>query len=170
MKKNSLRIAIVRGEAMRLVLLILLALVLVAAGAASGAAMVAKTEGATSVQLSAGAGFAGIRSRGNVLGRLRRGRIVATANVHLNGCASRSQLNNGLTECRGKGITFRTLGDTSWRVRLHGRGISAAGIARGCLILDARDTGSTGTFRIGEKEARPWPRRRTGYRLGAGTC
>jgi hypothetical protein len=155
---------------MRLVLLSLFALVLVAAGAASGAATVAKTEGATSVQLNGGAGLASIRSRGNVLGRVRRGGIVATANVHVNGCASKTQRNNGLVECRGKGITFRTLGDTSWRVRLRGRGISASGIARGCLILDARDTGSTGTFRIGGEEAHPWPRQRTSYRLGAGTC
>ena len=59
------------------------------AGAAHGAA--AKTSGAVSLQLADGAGFAKVRNHGTFIGRVKRGKIVATPNVKLNGCESRSE-------------------------------------------------------------------------------
>ena len=139
------------------------------AGAAHGA--VAKTSGATYLQLADGAGFAKVRNRGPFFGRVKRGKIVATSNVHLNGCESRGDTNDNMIRCKGRGITFNTVGAERWRLRLRGRGISGSGFIHGCLVLDARDTGSTGTFRRGLiGDPKPWPKSRTRYTLGTGTC
>jgi hypothetical protein len=130
-----------------------------------------KTDGATLLQLMDGHGFASTRVRGTFFGRVDRGRIIATRNVSVAGCESRRRLANGFRLCRGQNITFHTPSDTRWRVRLRGHGISATGWVRGCLRLDARNSGSTGTFEIGfDGNERAWPRSLTSYRLGSGRC
>jgi len=76
-----------------------------------------------------------------------------------------------MIRCKGRGITFNTVGAERWRLRLRGRGISGSGFIHGCLVLDARDTGPTGTFRRGLiGDPKPWPKSRTRYTLGTGTC
>jgi hypothetical protein len=155
-----------------LALLLTLLPLVVVTDTSAARSVVAKTDGATYLQLEDGHGFAATRSRGTYFGRVERGRIVATANVSENGCERRRRLAHGLRLCRGRDITFHTPSDRRWRVRLHGHGISATGFVRGCLTLDARNSGSTGSFKIGrpDGDSRPWPRARTSYRLGAGTC
>jgi hypothetical protein len=142
--------------------------------AAPGAAapIAGKTDGATFLQLQDGHGFAGTRLRGNYFGRVDHGRIVASKNVLESGCDHRRRLGNGLRLCRGHDITFHTPSSERWRVRLRGDGVSATGWVRGCLRLDARNSGSTGTFRRGSffSDPRPWPRTLTSYRLGNGSC
>lgn len=149
-----------------------LAVVTAVAVAASmaGAAHGAKTPGAVSLQLSDGAGFAKVRNRGNFIGRIKRGKIVATRNVSLNGCESRKRVGGNMTRCRGRSITFNTVSAGRWRVRLRGRGISASGFVRGCLVLDARNSGDTGSYRRGEGDWHSWPRSRTRFTLGSGSC
>jgi hypothetical protein len=149
----------------------MLVLVLAAASACPAEAVVAKTDGAEYVQLQDGHGFASIRVRGSFFGRVRRGRIVATSNVSENGCEARKRLEHGFRLCRGRDITFWTPADTRWRVRLRGHGVSATGFVKGCLRLDARDSGSTGSFKLGSGgDMRSWPRSLTNYRLGTGAC
>jgi hypothetical protein len=141
------------------------------AASMAGAAHGAKTSGATYLQLADGEGFAKVRNRGPFFGRVKRGKIVATSNVHVNGCESRSDTNDNMIRCKGRGITVNTVGAERWRLRLRGRGISGSGFIHGCLVLDGRDTGSTGTFRRGLiDDPKPWPRSRTRYTLGTGTC
>jgi hypothetical protein len=173
MKKDSRKLPIVRRDhpLRRFSLLVLvLAVGLAASTAASGGRTLAKTEGADYLQLKDGAGFASVRIRGNFFGRVSRGKIVATRYVNMNGCERRKALAHGRVRCRGSNLTFITPTDRRWRVRLRGRGISATGFVRGCLRLDARDIGETGEFRIGSGSLRPWPRSRTSYRLGSGSC
>jgi hypothetical protein len=171
MKKDSSPSAIFRDEHMRRFSAALVAVAVAAstAGAAHGA--VAKTSGGVALQLADGAGLAKVRSSGTFIGRVRRGKIVATSNVDVNGCESRGEAEGNMIRCKGRGITFSTLGAERWRLRLRGRGISGSGFVHGCLVLDARDSGSTGTFRRGlETDPQPWPRSSTRYRLGTGTC
>jgi hypothetical protein len=148
---------------------ILLVAVAVAASMA-GAAHGTETPGAVSLQLYDGAGFAKIRNRGNFIGRVRRGKIVATQNVTLSGCESRKKLGANMTRCRGRSITFNTVSASRWRVRLRGRGISASGFVRGCLVLNGRNSGDTGSYRRGEGDWHAWPRSRTRFQLGSGSC
>jgi hypothetical protein len=149
---------------------VVLALAAVSAAYPAGP-VVGRTGGATFVQLTDGHGFASTRVRGTYFGRIDRGRIIATRNVSEAGCEARRRLQNGFRLCRGRNITFHTPSDARWRVRLRGHGISATGWVRGCLRLDARNSGSTGTFKIGFDGAeRPWPRSLTTYKLGSGSC
>lgn len=148
---------------------------LVALAASSAAhradAVVAKTDGADFIQLHEGHGYASIRVRGNFFGRVDRGRIVATSNVSENGCEARKQLEHGFHLCRGHDVTFRTPVESRWRVRLRGHGISASGFVRGCLRLDGRNSGRTGSYRVGfRSQLKSWPRRLARYRLGSGSC
>jgi len=171
MKNDSPRGAIFRVEQMRRFAVLLVAVAVAASMAGASHGSVAKTSGAAYLQLADGAGFAKVRNRGPFFGRVKRGKIVATSNVHVNGCESRSDTNGNMIRCKGRGITFNTVGADRWRLRLRGRGISGSGFIHGCLVLDARDTGSTGTFRRGLiGDPKPWPRSRTRYTLGTGTC
>jgi hypothetical protein len=139
------------------------------AGAAHGAA--AKTSGGVYLQFSDGAGLAKVRNQGTFIGRVKRGKIVATRNVSVNGCESRSDTKKNMTRCKGREITFNTVGAGKWRLRLRGRGIYSSGFVRGCLVLDGRDTGSTGTFRRGlDGDPQPWPRFRRKFTLGSASC
>ena len=150
------------------VLLVAVAVAASTAGAAHGT--VAKTSGAASLQLFDGAGFAKVRNRGTFIGRVKRGKIVATPNVNVNGCESRGDTNDNMIRCRGRGITFNTVGAGRWRLKLAGRGIYGSGFVRGCLVLDGRDTGSTGTYQRGGENRHAWPRSRQRFRLGSGSC
>ena len=88
---------------------VLIVAVAVAASMAGAAhASVAKTSGAVSLQLKDGAGLAKVRNRGTFFGRVRRGKIVATPNVHVNGCESRGETNGNMIRCKGREITFYT--------------------------------------------------------------
>jgi hypothetical protein len=129
----------------------------------------ASTPGSVSLEFRNGAGVAKVRFRGNFLGHVDQGRVIATSNVILSGCEFRKRLADGRILCRGTALGFRTLSSTRWRLTLSGRGISAGGFVRGCMTLDGVDMGVTGTFRKGTNPAwRPWPRTATGYRLGLG--
>ena len=112
-----------------------------------------------------------VRDRGTFIGRVKRGKIVATSNVNVNGCESRSETNDNMTRCKGREITFNTVGAGRWRLRLRGRGIYGSGFVHGCLTLDGRDTGETGAFRRGlDGDEQPWPHSRTRFTLGSGSC
>jgi hypothetical protein len=154
---------------MRLLLLVLsVALALLAASATAGAT-VDRTLGSVYVQFQRGAGSAKVRFTGNFFGTVNHGRIVATNNVNLSNCASRENLTDTLTVCRGDYINFRTLPGTRWRVRLVGRGIFTTGFVRGCMTLDGRDSGKVGFFKIGRNgDFRSWPRVARTYKLGQG--
>lgn len=171
MKKDSAQKAIFRAERMRRLSVVAVAVAVMASTAGAAHGVVAKTAGGVYLQLSDGAGVAKVRNGGNFFGRVQRGKIVVTANVHVNGCESRGNTKNNMVRCKGRGLTFSTVGAQRWRVRLRGRGISGTGFVRGCLVLNARDSGSTGTFRRGiGSDLRAWPRKRTRYKLGSGSC
>jgi hypothetical protein len=171
MKKDSPVGAIVRLKQMRRVAAVFVAVAVAASTAGAVHAAVAKTSGAVYLQLSNGAGLAKVRNQGTFIGQVKRGRIVATPNVSLHGCESKRKVGGNMVRCRGRGITFITVGADTWRLRLRGRGIYGSGFVRGCLVLDGRSSGSTGTFRKGMgDEPDPWPRARTPYKLGTGSC
>ena len=150
------------------VVLVAVAVAASMAGAAHGA--VAKTSGAASLQLVGGAGFAKVRNHGTFIGRVKRGKIVATPSVNVNGCESRGDTNDNMTRCEGRGITFSTVGAGTWRLKLKGRGIYGSGFVHGCLVLDGRNTGSTGTYQRGGEDPHSWPRFRRRFTLGSGSC
>ena len=138
-------------------------------GATHGVA--AMTDGGVYLQLSDGAGLAKVRNRGNFFGQVKHGKIVATPNVSVNGCESKSETKSNMVRCKGSAITFSTVNAGKWRLKLRGRGIYGSGFVRGCLVLDGRDSGSTGTFRRGlGSDPQPWPRSRTRFKLGSGSC
>jgi len=147
----------------RFLLIVLLAgLVVVPAASAS-------TPGSVSLEFKSGAGVAKVRFRGNFLGRVVQGRIVATTNVILGGCEVRQRLADGRNLCRGSDLTFRTPSYSRWRLTLGGRGINAGGVVRGCMTLNGVDAGPTGYYRkAGSMAWRAWPRTATNYRLGLG--
>jgi hypothetical protein len=150
---------------------VLIVAVAVAASMAGAAHVsVAKTPGAVSLQLDDGAGLAKVRNRGTFFGRVRRGKIVATPNVNVNGCESRGDTNDNMIRCKGREITFNTFGAGKWRLRLRGHGISGSGFVHGCLVLDGRQTGPTGTYQRGDSDPKPWPRQRRRFALGSGSC
>jgi hypothetical protein len=129
----------------------------------------ASTPGSVSLEFREGAGVAKVRFRGNFLGHVVQGRVIATSNVILSGCEYRRRLADGRNLCRGTGLNFRTPSYVGWRLTVGGRGISASGFVRGCMTLDAVDVGLPGSFRKGTNPAwRPWPRTATSYRLGLG--
>jgi hypothetical protein len=75
-----------------------------------------------------------------------------------------------MTRCEGRGITFSTVGAGTWRLKLKGRGIYGSGFVHGCLVLDGRNTGSTGTYQRGGEDPHSWPRFRRRFTLGSGSC
>jgi hypothetical protein len=154
---------------MRLLVFLCVFIALAATTASAASATVDRTAGGVYVEFQRGAGSAKVRFRGNFFGRVAHGRVVATKNVNLGGCATRESLSDTLTVCRGDGVTFRTVSGTTWRVRLVGRGIFTTGFVRGCMTIDARNSGITGVFKIGTRSSwRAWPRLARTYRLGWG--
>jgi hypothetical protein len=154
---------------MRLLVLLSVFVALAGTSASAASATVDRTPGGVYVEFQRGAGSAKVRFRGNFFGLVGHGRIVATKNVNLSGCASRESVSDTLMVCRGDRIKFRTLAGTTWRVRLIGRGIFTTGFVAGCMTLDARNSGPTGVFKIGASSNwRAWPRLARTYRLGSG--
>lgn len=152
-----------------------LSLVVLLAVPAAGATITPRTPGSVYLQFQKGAGVAKVRYKGNFLGRIARGRIVATRNVTVSGYATRRVLLSGLIEYRGPNsqstfMGFRTPQPPArWRLRLFGRGIYASGFVGGCMTLNGVDAGPTGLYKIGQDGVfHAWPRAATAYRLGVG--
>jgi hypothetical protein len=135
-------------------------------GALGAQAVAARTPGSVQLSLQAGRGLAVIQLRGALLGRIRAGRIVATRNVAVRCWKYRTKLASGLIRYRGRGEGCASItlyvssqnGDAPWHVRIRGRGINVSGVARGSLTLDGANTGPTGTYSIGGRAKKPWPR------------
>jgi hypothetical protein len=135
-------------------------------GALGAQAVAARTPGSVQLSLQAGRGLAVIQLRGALLGRIRAGRIVATRNVAVRCWKYRTKLASGLIRYRGRGEDCASItlyvssqnGDVPWHVRIRGRGINVSGVARGSLTLDGANTGPTGTYSIGGRAKKPWPR------------
>jgi len=171
MKKDSPQIAILRVERMRRLSVAVLAVAVMALTAGAAHAVVAKTQGGGWIELFDGKGLAKIRKHGTFIGTVRRGKIVATENVVVSGCERRTTIGRNKVRCRGRDLKVITIGAMKWRMKLRGRGISGSGNVRGCLVLDGRNSGPTGTFRRNRQgDPRPWPRSRTRYTLGSGSC
>ena len=137
--------------------------------ASAARATVERTPSSVYLQLLDGRGTAKVRYRGNFLGRMGRGRIVATKNVIVSGWEGRRGLSSGMIRYRGRHLSFRTPPSANWRLRLYGRNIDASGFVRGCMALNGADSGDPGEYRIGEgNPLHHWPRTRTGYKLGGG--
>jgi hypothetical protein len=130
-----------------------------------------RTPGSVALSLQSGRGLSVIMSRGSLLARVRGGRIVATGNVIVRCWRSKTRLDSGLFQYRGRGdgcryITLRVFSDTgTWRVSIRGHGINVSGVVRGSLTLDGADTGSVGTYAIAGRPAKPWPRTRHTFAL-----
>jgi hypothetical protein len=173
MKKVSPPTAIVHGEGMRRfsVVLVFVAVASAASTVEAAHGLVAKTDGGGWIELFNGAGLAKIRHHGTFIGNVRRGKIVAPASVLVTGCEHRTTLGGNRVRCKGRELRVITIGASKWRLKLRGRGISGSGKVRGCLVLDGRNSGSTGTFRRNlQGDPKPWPRSRTRYTLGSGSC
>ena len=133
-------------------------------GALGAQTVAARTPGSVQLSLQDGRGLAVIQLRGALLGRIRAGRIVATRNVVVRCWKYRTELASGLIRYRGRGedcasITLYVSSQNgTWHVRIRGRGINVSGVARGSLMLDAANTGPTGTYSIGGRAKKPWPR------------
>jgi hypothetical protein len=152
---------------LRRLLLIALLVGLLAVPAAN--ATVERTPGSVALEFKYGAGWAKVRFRGNFLGHVAKGRVIATSNVILSHCGYRRRLADGRIVCRGTALGFRTPPYARWRLSLSGRGIFASGYVRGCMTLNGVDVGNPGSFRRGENSMfRLWPRTATTFRLGDG--
>jgi hypothetical protein len=163
---------------MRLSLVVLLSVTFVGVAAARLNAYTARTDGGVSLELRNGNGFAKIRRRGAFLGHVKTGRIWATNVVHVSGYGSKVRLGPNLVRYTRKksdrapgmfmGIFVKS--DVNWQIKIRGRRISGAGgSVRGCLVLNAYDRGKRGDWRMGSRSG-DWPRGRTRYELGEGSC
>jgi hypothetical protein len=141
----------------------------VVAAPTSSAAILGRTPGSAEIELKAGAGVAKIRFRGTLIGYVVRGRIAATNNITVTGWESRRRISPTQMAYRGTELRFKVFNtEGRWRLRLNGRGISAAGFVRGCMTLNAFDVGPTGWYRIQSPDFKRWPRQATTYKLGLG--
>jgi hypothetical protein len=154
---------------LRRLFFVLLLVGLLAVPASAARAALQRTPSSAYLQLLDGRGTAKVRYLGNFLGRIGRGRIVATRKVTVSGWSHRRVMSSGLIAYRGRHLSFRTPPDARWRLRLYGRNIDASGFVRGCMRLNGADSGDPGDYRIGESNPlHRWPRTSTGYRLGGG--
>ena len=149
----------------RTTFLTLLAAVSLAAGSAADAriATTFRTPGAQWVELRSGNGRAVFTRRGVVNINVSRGRVRV---VDLPGgtrprrdCNRRGiRVRPSAYEYRGRNVRCLVSGAGPWQVVVIGRGIYASGRARGSLTLDGVNVGSRGTYRIGTRDSRRWPR------------
>jgi hypothetical protein len=138
--------------------LVILLVGLLAMPAAGAQGTVARTPGAVELSRKDGHGFAKISRRGTLLGRVRRGRVVATRNVFVGHWSSKRRVSDDRVAYRGTRMTLRVYSsDGRWRVRLRGRGINVSGVVNGWLTLDGVNSGSTGLYSIEGRRYRPWP-------------
>jgi hypothetical protein len=83
---------------------------------------------------------------------------------------ARERLHGEETEARGDFMGIWVANDVKWHIKMRGRGIWGGGPSiRGCLVLEGVDHGETGEWHVGSRSGE-WPRARTRYRLGKGTC
>lgn len=144
-------------------LLVIAAVAIEAAGAARGDVAQTRTPGAQWVVVSNGNGRAAIVRRGSFLVRVERGRVRV---IDLPGgsrpsrrCNRRgNRVSDATVEYRGRDVRCRVWGEGPWQLIVRGRGIDGSGVVRGSLTLDAVESGAAGTFRIGQRDARRWPR------------
>jgi len=168
MMKGSRPAAIVASEVRTRLFVFLFCITLAALAATPAPGALERTSGSVYVQYQNGNGAAGIRYRGNFIGHIGCGRIIASQNVIVSGGFVK-KLDSGLFLYRGQNLGFRTPGTHIWRLRVNGRGIYASGFVRGCMTLNGVDTGPTGSFRIGQDGMlRAWPRLSRAYKLGWG--
>jgi hypothetical protein len=133
--------------------------------------VLSRTQGAESLVLTNGNGRAVVTRRGALLVDMRRGRLRI---VDLPGpghpilsreCRRRADRVRGAMEIRGRNVGCLISSGGRWQVIMQGRGISANGIVRGSVTLDAADHLPLGTFKRGDRPRRPWPTRVRTYGL-----
>ncbi|MGH3024676.1 MAG: hypothetical protein ACRDNI_13540 [Gaiellaceae bacterium] len=148
----------------RILVLLLLAMVTLAAGSAAAQAQTTfRTPGAQWVELRDGRGRAVLARKGAVNINIRRGRVRV---VNLPGgsrprrdCNKRGvRVTEYAIEYRGRKVRCLVSGPGPWQVIMTGRGINASGRVRGSLTLDGARSAPRGTYVIGTRAARGWPR------------
>jgi hypothetical protein len=153
-----------------LVLLTIAVLATGAAEAASGAVPVLlRTPGAEFVELQGGNGRAVIARRGSLFltvgsGRMRIVDLPAAGRPNVNDqCRRRARrVRPNAVEIVGTDIRCRIWSGQNggaWQVIVRGRRISASGVVKGSLTLDALNRGFPGRYRIGGDTWERWPRR-----------
>jgi hypothetical protein len=152
----------------RILLILALAGVALAAAPAEAVPVLTRTPEAELVELRGGAGRGVVTGRGALLLHLRRGQVRLVdrpggGRPNLNrSCRRRAKRVSETTlEIRGRDIGCFISSENNggpWQVVMRGRGISASGSVKGSLTLDAVDTGRPGKFRIGGGDWRRWPR------------
>jgi len=118
--------------------------------------------------LENGRGTAIVVSRdGAMLGTVARGRIAIVdlprgerTTVELSGCERRHRYRRTVV-CSGRDLSFSVY-EGRWRATLVGSGINASAVIEGSVTLK----GTGGTFKLGEADARRWPRLARTFRLG----
>ena len=133
---------------------------------ASGADAAARTPGAQSFQLWNGHGRAAVlRKRGgSLIVRVATGRIRVVdlpggaGALHSNCNRTGERVSDTTVEYRGPDVRCFVFGATPWQVVVRGHRISASGVVRGSLTLDAFDEGRAGRFQIGDRPVKRWPR------------
>jgi hypothetical protein len=152
----------------RILLILALASVALAAAPAEAVPVLTRTPEAELVELRGGAGRGVVTGRGALLLHLRRGQVRLVdrpggGRPNLNrSCRRRAKRVSETTlEIRGRDIGCFISSENNggpWQAVMRGRGISASGSVKGSLTLDAVDTGRPGKFRIGGGDWRRWPR------------
>jgi hypothetical protein len=155
----------------RLLVSALVATLALAAASTPSSASAAAVAAGKPVSLTNGLGKAQISRRGSLLAVVGWGRIrivdLPTGRPPVRSCNKPLRKLNATTwTVRGRDVRCRVWGVGPWRVTLLGRRIHASGVLRGFLKLDGRDTGRTGTYRIGDAPRKPWPRTLATFRLG----
>jgi hypothetical protein len=161
----------------RTLLLVMIAgLAMGAAEAASAAVPVLlRTPGAEQVELQGGNGRAVVARRGVLLltigsGRLRIVDLPGAGSPNLNRqCRQRTRrVRPNAVEITGTSIRCQIWSGENggpWQVVIRGRRISASGIVRGSLTLDAVNSGPTGQYRIAGESWKRWPRQARTFSL-----
>ncbi|HXV96091.1 MAG TPA: hypothetical protein VD695_06050 [Gaiellaceae bacterium] len=159
-----------------LLLVVIAGLALGAAETASAAVpVVLRTPGAELVELLNGNGRAVVARRGSLLltvgsGRLRLVDLAGAGSPNLNPqCRQRARrVRANAVEIVGTNIRCRIWSGENggpWQVVIRGRRISASGIVRGSLTLDAVNSGPTGQYRIAGESWKRWPRQARTFSL-----
>jgi hypothetical protein len=154
----------------RTLLLVMIAgLAMGAAEASSGAVPVLlRTPGAELVDLQGGNGRAVIARRGSLFltvgsGRVRIVDLPGAGRPNLNPpCQRRARrVRPNAVEVTGANIGCRIWSGENggpWQVVIRGRRISAGGVVKGSLTLDAANSGPPGLYRIAGESWKRWPR------------
>jgi hypothetical protein len=127
---------------------------------------------AVRLELSRGAGYAAVGTRGALLGNVRKGKVVVTrltyggapaGGSYVRGCErARGRLRTRFV-CRGSYLRLYVHGGR-WLVTLRGFGINVRGFVAGRLSLR---NGTAGTYWVEGNRRRQWPADRKVIRLSA---